>query len=116
MPPIPLRTNASETYPWLAKKVISCEVVILSNVEDVASDAPRDFEFAMGVKSNITVPLRVGGQIVGAVDFGSIFHQRKWSPRIVERLTLAAELFGSAIERMRAWLSRNASNAWGFSR
>jgi C4-dicarboxylate-specific signal transduction histidine kinase len=71
-------------------------------VEDVASDAPRDFEFAMGVKSNITVPLRVGGQIVGAVDFGSIFHQRKWSPRIVERLTLAAELFGSAIERMRA--------------
>jgi signal transduction histidine kinase len=98
---IPLGTNATETYPWLAKKVMSGEVVILANVEDFASEAPRDFEFAMGAKSNVTVPLRVGGQIVGAVAFGSVFRRRKWSPRIVERLTLAAEVFGNAIERMR---------------
>jgi signal transduction histidine kinase len=50
-------------------------------------------------KSNITLPIRVAGEVVGALGFASLKRERTWPPRLVRRLELVAEIFGNALER-----------------
>jgi two-component system, LuxR family, sensor kinase FixL len=50
-------------------------------------------------KSNVTVPLRMGGEVVGALGFASLHRERTWSPRLIRRLELVAQVFGHALER-----------------
>ncbi len=54
-----------------------------------------------GAKSNVTIPLRIGGVVVGAVLFGTIFSERVWSQKEVQRLRLVSDIFGNALERKR---------------
>src|SRR5262249_19703306 len=55
-----------------------------------------------GNKSNVTIPLRVGGVVVGALLFGAICFEKHWTEREVQRLKLVAEILGNALERKRA--------------
>ena len=55
----------------------------------------------MGTKSNVTIPLRIGGIVVGAMLFGAVFSERAWTEAEVQRLKLVAEIFGNALERKR---------------
>jgi signal transduction histidine kinase len=98
-----LRTNLAEFYPWLTGKVFSGEVVVVSRFEGLPPEAARDVAAARrgDTKSNVTIPLRIGGVVVGAVLFGAIIRQRAWSPETVQRLKLVAEIFGNALERKR---------------
>ena len=98
-----LRTNLAEGFPWLTRRVVSGEVVVISRFEDLPSEASKDVAAARrgGTKSNVTIPLRIGGVIVGAVLFGAIIRERAWSPETVLRLKLVAEIFGNALERKR---------------
>src|SRR5579862_234250 len=98
-----LRTNLAEGFPWLTRRVVSGEVVVISRFEDLPSEASKDVAAARrgGTKSNVTIPLRIGGVIVGAVLFGAIIRERAWSPETVQRLKLVAEIFGNALERKR---------------
>jgi len=98
-----LRTNLAEFFPWLTGKVLSGEVVVISRVEDLPLEASRDVAASRhgGTKSNVTIPLRIGGVVVGAVLFGAIIRERAWSPETVQRLKLVAEIFGNALERKR---------------
>ena len=62
-----LRTNLAEFYPWLTGKVLSGEVVVVSRFEDLPPEASKDLAAARrgGSKSNVTIPLRIGGVVVG---------------------------------------------------
>ena len=40
-----------------------------------------------------------GGRVIGAASFGKFRSARKWPPELLDHLTLAVRLFGSAIER-----------------
>jgi signal transduction histidine kinase len=55
----------------------------------------------LGNKSNVTIPLRIAGVVVGAVLFGTLLSERVWSQKEVQRLKLVAEIFGNALERKR---------------
>ncbi len=98
-----LRTNFAEFLPWLTGKVFSGEVVVISRFEDLPPEAAKDLVTARrgDTKSNVTIPLRIGGVVVGAVLFGAIIRERTWSPETVQRLKLVADIFGNALERKR---------------
>jgi signal transduction histidine kinase len=98
------RVNSLQFYPWLTGKILSGETVVLSRVEEVPPEASVDLASArsIGTKSNITIPLRVGGVVVGAVLFGTVFSERAWSEKEIQRLKLVADVFGNAFERMRS--------------
>ncbi len=97
------KVNSLQLFPWLTGKIISGEMVVLSRLEGLPPEASVDLTSArsVGTKSNITIPLRVGGVVVGAVLFGTIFSERAWSQIEVQRLKLVADIFGNALERKR---------------
>jgi signal transduction histidine kinase len=94
----------SESFPWLTRKVLSGESVIIPRVEDLPPEAGKDRdEFRqIGNKSNVTIPLRVGGVVVGALMFGAILFEKLWTAQEIQRLKLVAEIFGNAFERKRS--------------
>ncbi len=98
------RTSVDSVYPWLRDKLLSGEAFVISRLEDLPPEAAKDVTAARrrGTKSNVTVPLKIGGVVVGAIFFGTIISERVWSPETVQRLKLVAEVFGNALERKRA--------------
>jgi signal transduction histidine kinase len=97
----PHKMNTEATLPWLTSKIFAGETVALANIEDAPPEAAKDLEYARqaGCKSNLTVPLKIGGTVVGALAFDAVIQARKWSERTVQRLRLLAEMFGNALER-----------------
>ena len=99
-----LRLDGPPETPWLNDKVRSGELVVFSRLDDLPPEASIDRESfrQAGTKSNVTVPLRVGGVVVGALVFGALFFEKHWSEQEVQRLRLVAEILGNAFERKRA--------------
>lgn len=92
-------------YPWLLGKVRAGEPVVLSRMDDFPLEAATDRESARhdgGTRSHVTIPVKIGGTVVGAVLFGAIRFEKHWSEQEVQRLKLVAEIFGNALERKRA--------------
>jgi signal transduction histidine kinase len=96
--------NLNKITPWLSAKVANGEVVVVSSTDEFPPEAAKDLEWGyhIGLKSLVGIPFKVGGAVVGAVGFASVLHERKWHPRVLQRLMLVAEIFGSAIERRRS--------------
>ena len=81
------------------------------------SEIPPEFRVADRIaeryspKAIAAMPMWAGDRIVGAASFARFRSPRDWSPRLLERLTLAARIFGSAIERKQAAAESQASRA-----
>ena len=97
--------DAEVAYPWLAKKVFSDELVILSNLPyGLPPEATKELASLSDDKTKalIVLPLKIGGEIVGSVSYSKLLSDRGWSEKEVQRLKLVAEVFGNALERKRA--------------
>ncbi len=98
------RVDDTISYPWLVARVSSGEITVISRLEDMPPEASKDRQSFRrdGNKSNVTIPLRIAGVVVGAVLFGTLVSERAWSQKEVQRLKIVAEIFGNALERKRA--------------
>jgi GAF domain-containing protein len=98
------RRYSAPDLPWIISKIRAGEVVVFSRLDDLLPEASREWEVFRrdGNKSNVTIPLRVGGAVTGALLFGAVFFEKHWSREELRRLKLVAEIFGSAFERKRA--------------
>jgi signal transduction histidine kinase len=98
------RVDDTSSYPWLAARVLSGEITVIPRLEDLPAEASKDRDSFRrdGNKSNVTIPLRIAGVVVGGAMFGTLLSERVWSQKEVQRLRLVAEIFGNALERRRA--------------
>jgi signal transduction histidine kinase len=98
------RTSPPRQFSWLRDKINSGQVLVISRIDDLPPEAStvREAFRLLGNKSNVTVPLRVGGAVVGALLFGAVISEKHWSEQEVQRLKLVAEILGNALERKRA--------------
>ena len=97
----PLDANA--IFPWLKKKMLADEVIVYSKLDQLPSEAQRDLA-GLGrlmPKSNVTIPIKFGGVVLGAVGFGTIFRERHWTKTDLRQLQEFAEILGYALERAR---------------
>jgi signal transduction histidine kinase len=100
----PIGLKTAKVMPWLTGRILAGELTVLSSEADLPAEGAKDLECGrlVGFKSMVLVPFKIGGVIVGCVTFGAILRERTWSPRIVQRLRLVAEVFGGALERQRS--------------
>ena len=95
--------DANALLPWIKQKVLAGDTIVMSSLDALPDEAAVDRESMRryGPKSNVVVPIRVGGVVVAAVGFGALYRERSWPPQIVRRLQTVAEIFGYALERKR---------------
>jgi formate hydrogenlyase transcriptional activator len=99
-PIVEIPESGQTSFPWAFRQIIDGKIVSFSRVDEMpASD--REGLRKVGVKSNVSVPMIVGGRVVGVLSFGTMTHEREWAPELVVRLRLIAEVFANALDRKR---------------
>ena len=102
IPPAP-SGEISELFPWEASLIADHKMCCVSAPEDLPEEAAAEREYmrAAGLKSWLTIPLRVGGQLLGGLGTCMFRRQQKWNPLLISRLQQAAEIFANALYRER---------------
>ncbi len=101
-PKPPEGMNAKENFPWLQQEMLAGRIAIIPSVDDMPPEAACDREVLaqFGVKSNLTIPLTVGGEPpIGALGFNVTRGRRGWPEPLIKRLQLVAEIFTNALAR-----------------
>ncbi len=104
IPAIPSGLDTAKALPFLIRRAIGGETVVVSSARELPPEASQEREFAQeyGVKSTVMIPLTVGGVVFGLLTFGSSSREREWTPELVQRLKFVAEIVGSVLDRRRA--------------
>jgi signal transduction histidine kinase len=91
-------------FPWASDRIRRGQTVAFSATADLPPEAAIDKANwdAVGVKSHVSVPLVVGDSVEGLMTFASQTRHREWSPELVARLRVVAEVFSNALGRKRA--------------
>jgi len=101
-----------ELYPWSVQQMRAGRMFSISSLEELPEDAAVDRESARltGIKSNLCLPLAVGGAPpVGALAFNTLQAERVWPDALVKRLQMVAHVFTNALARRRHELSLQQS-------
>ena len=96
--------DATTLLPWTVQKLLASETVVMASPDQLAEEASVDRQSFLryGPKSNLIVPIRVGGTIIGAIGFASMRRERSWPADTVRAFQAIGEIFGSCLERKRA--------------
>ncbi len=108
-PPVQMR---QEHFPWCRQQMLDGRIVAFSSLEELPAEAAVDRESCrlLGVKSNLSLPLSVGGEPpVGALGLNALRAERDWPDALVKRLQLVAQVFTNALARKRHELSLRES-------
>lgn len=105
---------SEDDYPWCRDEMLANRTVSISSLKELPAEADLDRENSakLGIKSNVTIPLTVGGSTpIGILALNTIRAERDWPTTLVNRLQLVAQIFTNAIARKRADEALSASEA-----
>jgi PAS domain S-box-containing protein len=91
----------TEVMPWVHSQSVLGNIVMFSRVEDLPAEAARDKEFfrASGRKSLISLPLKIGGSVIGVLVFASLHAEIPWPDEVALRLELIGDFFAGILDR-----------------
>jgi signal transduction histidine kinase len=83
----------------------------MSNPDKLPKEAAADRKSFLryGLKSNVMVPIRVGGTVLGGMSFASLRRERGWPADTVQGFEAIGEIFGLGLARKRAVAELGAS-------
>jgi transcriptional regulator with GAF, ATPase, and Fis domain len=89
---------------WFIDKLRSGETFMVQDpAEDLPPEAVGEVEYFQrtGLHSHLSIPLRIGGRVVGAIAFASFKETRTWPEDLIARIRLVGEVFAHAVARKR---------------
>ncbi len=101
-PPVPAPEEVRTALPWSHAQLLAGRMYVHSTLDDLPAEADLDRETFQrhGIKSNVGLPLNVGGGApVGALTFNTTRAHRAWTAAIVRRLQLVGQIFANALAR-----------------
>jgi transcriptional regulator with GAF, ATPase, and Fis domain len=81
------------------EKLRAGEVASFSTLDEIPNPVDRATYESLGVRSSVTVPLLVGGRLMGAVGFNVLREERSWAPDVLHRLRVFATAFANVLAR-----------------
>lgn len=92
---------AKEQMPWYIERLMEGTPVIVNRLEDLPPEAERERTFCLdrGIKSILSIPLAVGGNVLGSFAFVSTHEERIWPESFIPRLRLVGEVFANVLRR-----------------
>jgi GAF domain-containing protein len=101
----PIPSNSKPIpWPWWTSRALRGNPVTLSDPRVLPDEASqvRQYLLESGIQSIASVPLGIGGEIVGAISFASTKRRVLWTDDLVKQLKVLAEIFSNALKRKRA--------------
>ena len=101
-----------DQFPWFRKETRAGRTIAISSLEELPPEAALDLDACrrLRVKSNLTLPLSVGGEPpIGVLSFSTLVTEHQWPDAVVQRLRLVAQVFTNALARRRHDLSLKES-------
>lgn len=100
---IPIMETSS--FPCLMKYMQLGEIFMYNRVDDLSEECvisgEKETALKLGLKSNLSIPLKVGDSLLGVLGFHSYRSEKIWPVELIPRLKLIGEVFTSALMRMR---------------
>ena len=102
--PQPSMQLSDTDFPWFRQLMLDGRIVPISSLEDMPAEAALDRENCsrLGVKSNLCLPLMVGGAPIGILGLNTTRAERYWPEPLIKRLQLVSQIFTNALARKRA--------------
>jgi len=110
--PQPPGLLSQEDFPWFVKQLMAGRFVAISSLEEMPAEAAQDREVCrqLGIKSNLSLPLLVGGEpLIGVLGLNTTRAERDWPDALVKQLQLIAQIFANALARKRFELALRES-------
>ncbi|MCR4413146.1 MAG: sigma 54-interacting transcriptional regulator, partial [Thermoguttaceae bacterium] len=101
----PLGPLADDGLPWFIGQFRCGKPVYMSCLPgDLPPEAEKERHYceAHGIKSNVAIPLKAGGVILGALTFAFLKRRCEWPAEILSRLQMIGEVFANALLRRRS--------------
>ena len=101
------QVTAADLFPWVSERLREGEVVRFSRLAELPKAAAIDRASweRVGTRSQVLIPLRTGGPILGVLSFASVRDGHAWPDDLVGRLRLLSEAFAGILDRRRMELS-----------
>jgi formate hydrogenlyase transcriptional activator len=96
----PVVTAARERFPWAVEAILAGRTFSFARTADVPNPVDRAGYEEYGIRSSVTIPISVGGRVVGAVGFNMTEREREWSPETLHSLKMIATVFGNLVARL----------------
>jgi PAS domain S-box-containing protein len=111
--PAPAPRIDARSQPWFIDQVRRGAVSLARELDDLPAEAAVEKEYLRqrGVVSAASIPLRVGGEIAGAMTFITVNRLECWSPEMVKRLRAIGDIVWNALKRRQAMQARIAAEA-----
>jgi formate hydrogenlyase transcriptional activator len=95
------RNLDNKVIPWVVENLMRGKPVVFSSPEDLPMEAARDriFFTNLGIKSCVTVPMMVSGNVLGFLGCSVLHAERSWRKEVPQGLQLVADVFANAIAR-----------------
>ncbi|HEY5974417.1 MAG TPA: Fis family transcriptional regulator, partial [Geobacteraceae bacterium] len=102
--PVPEKVDISYLYPWANEKLLSGQFIHFSSLAELPPEAVVDRHTwqAIGVKSNINIPIQIGGSVEYLIAGQDTRSHRRGQDELLLRLRLVGEIFANALIRCRA--------------
>ncbi len=103
--PFPLGPLADGQLPWFIGQFRGGKTVFMRRLpDDLPPEAGKERRYckAHSIQSNMAIPLKAGGLVLGAIIFAFVKRRCDWPEEIISRLQLIGEVFANAFQRQRA--------------
>ncbi|MBW1851016.1 MAG: PAS domain S-box protein [Deltaproteobacteria bacterium] len=92
----------SEKLSYLAETIRKGEIFSFSDINELSTEAEKDYFLNEGTKSTIIIPMMIEGNVLGALIFSSFRTTKTWPHDLVQRLRLMGQTFTYSLERKHA--------------
>ncbi len=96
---------------WYNGQLRAGKIIHVRSLDDLPPEAIGETEYyrRSGIRSSVGIPLRVGGSIVGLINFAAFRSTREWPDDLIARLKVVGEVMAVALARKRSEAALQAS-------
>jgi PAS domain S-box-containing protein len=100
----PPQVLTNRDQPWWLGQILRGDVSLAAHVNDLPPEAAAEKAYLRqrGVASAASIPLKVGGEIAGAISFVTARRHIAWTPELVSVLRAIGEILWNAFKRRQA--------------
>jgi PAS domain S-box-containing protein len=106
-----IQNAAVDTFPWILKKHLRGEMVLIPRVSDLPSEAikeKQEFE-QQGIQSMLAVPMIYSNRVIGFIGLDSVKEEKMWAGDTNSLLKIVGQVFANALENKKTRLALQQS-------